>query len=53
VSQLTLTTLILAAWELIPAPKKPCTPATKAPKMIKWADGRATFEGVRTLIGNE
>ena len=38
---------------MIPAPKLLCTPAAKAPEMLKWADGRAAFEVVPGLVKEE
>ncbi len=38
---------------MIPAPKLLCTPAAKAPEMLKWADGRAAFEVVPDLVRDE
>ncbi len=38
---------------MIPAPKLLCTPAAKAPEMLKWADGRATFEVVPEFVKEE
>jgi len=38
---------------MIPAPKKLCTPFAKTWEMIQWADGRAAFEVVPELVKDE
>ena len=38
---------------MMPEPTKLCTAAAKAPKMLKWADGRAAFEVVPELVKSE
>ena len=38
---------------MVPEPKKLCTTAAKATKMLKWADGRAASEVVPELVKGE
>ena len=38
---------------MMPEPAKLSTSAAKAPKMLKWADGRAAFEVVPELVKDE
>jgi uncharacterized protein len=38
---------------ITPSPEKLCTSAARAAKMLKWADGRATFENVPDLVKAE
>ncbi|MGO8750209.1 MAG: hypothetical protein ACLQNE_30045 [Thermoguttaceae bacterium] len=38
---------------MMPDPKKLCTDAAKAVKMLQWADGRAAFEVVPELVKEE
>ncbi len=38
---------------IMPEPRRLCTDAAMTPEMIKWADGRASFEVVPDLVREE